>query len=150
MESHQFFNSWYFQTSFAPAGYLNSHCLSMYVIWWQNIKSLHFAMYVLLPGDVGVLLFLDRKNKPHHESWDKLVMRSQNPMLIDVLLQIKDLGSESKIMHHQGLSTQIPLTSRTSYIKNVIKKPSVSLKWYTLFLIEFLMLWLLLNPTCFD
>ena len=51
-------------------------------------------MYVL-PGDVGVLLFLDRKNKPHHESWDKLVMRSQNPMLIDVLLQIKDLGSES-------------------------------------------------------
>ena len=74
-------------------------------------------MYVL-PGDVGVLLFLDRKNKPHHESWDKLVMRSQNPMLIDVLLQIKDLGSESKIMHLQGLSTQI----RTAHFKDLLHK----------------------------
>ena len=68
-------------------------------------------------------------------------MRSQNPMLIDVLLQIKDLGSESKIMHLQGLSTQI----RTAHFKDLLHKKCsqkniVSLKWYTLFLIEFLML----------
>ena len=118
-ESHQFFNSWYFQTSFAPAGYLNSHCLSMYVIWWQNIKSLHFTMYVL-PGDVGVLLFLDRKKtSPRILRQTCYEISKSNAYWCF----IADLGFGEWIQNHASwLSTQIPLTSRTSYIKNAIRK----------------------------
>ena len=91
----------------------------MYVIWWQNIKSLHFTMYVL-PGDVGVLLFLDRKKtSPRILRQTCYEISKSNAYWCF----IADLGFGEWIQNHASwLSTQIPLTSRTSYIKNAIRK----------------------------
>ena len=76
-------------------------------------------MYVL-PGDVGVLLFLDRKKtSPRILRQTCYEISKSNAYWCF----IADLGFGEWIQNHASwLSTQIPLTSRTSYIKNAIRK----------------------------